>query len=109
MDKQLTVRVGLQDGNKVGISVVDNGVGISAGNLPRIFDHGFTTRRNGLGFGLHSSFRAAQELGGSLTVHSDGAGKGSAFTLELPLRRPRNPPANIQLANSDSTVDNGCQ
>lgn len=38
----------------------------------------------GHGFGLHSSALAAQELGGSLTVHSDGPGQGATFTLELP-------------------------
>jgi signal transduction histidine kinase len=66
------------------LSVTDNGVGIEAGNLCRVFSHGFTTRKNGHGFGLHSSANAAKELNGSLSVHSDGPGKGAVFTLELP-------------------------
>jgi signal transduction histidine kinase len=65
--------------------VIDNGVGISPENLTRIFNHGFTTRKKGHGFGLHSSVLTAKEMGGSLTVHSDGPGQGSSFTLELPL------------------------
>jgi PAS domain S-box-containing protein len=82
-DKQITVRVTNGDG-RVRISVMDNGVGIPPENLTRIFNHGFTTRKDGHGFGLHSGALAAKEMGGSLTVHSDGPGQGAAFTLELP-------------------------
>jgi signal transduction histidine kinase len=53
--------------------------------LSRIFNHGFTTRKTGHGFGLHSGALAARELGGSLSVHSDGPGRGAIFTLELPM------------------------
>jgi ligand-binding sensor domain-containing protein/signal transduction histidine kinase len=83
-DKRLTVRVANGDG-RIKISVADNGVGIAPENLTRIFNHGFTTRLNGHGFGLHGGALAARELGGSLTVHSDGLGKGATFTLELPM------------------------
>jgi C4-dicarboxylate-specific signal transduction histidine kinase len=70
--------------DKVRIVVHDNGMGIAPELLTRIFQYGFTTREEGHGFGLHSSALAAQELGGSLSVHSDGPGKGATFTLELP-------------------------
>jgi PAS domain S-box-containing protein len=83
-DKRVTLRVSHSDG-RIKIAVIDNGVGISAENLTRIFFHGFTTRKDGHGFGLHSGALAARELGGSLQVHSDGAGMGATFTLELPL------------------------
>jgi signal transduction histidine kinase len=82
-DKQLTVRVANGAG-RVKVSVIDNGIGISPENLTRIFSHGFTTRKDGHGFGLHSGALAAQEMGGSLTVHSEGLGRGATFTLELP-------------------------
>jgi signal transduction histidine kinase len=82
-DKRMTVRVASGDG-RIRISVIDNGVGIPAENLDRIFNHGFTTRKEGHGFGLHSGALAAREMGGSLTVHSDGPGQGAAFTLDLP-------------------------
>jgi two-component system, NtrC family, sensor kinase len=62
-------------------------VGITAENLTRIFAHGFTTRRRGHGFGLHSSALAARELGGRMTVSSEGPGRGAEFVLELPLKR----------------------
>jgi signal transduction histidine kinase len=80
----LTVRLDLPVPDRVRIEVQDNGMGISQEKLTRIFQYGFTTRPDGHGFGLHSSALAAQELGGSLTVHSDGPGKGATFTLELP-------------------------
>ena len=70
------------------IAVADNGEGIEAQNLTRVFSHGFTTRRNGHGFGLHSCVLAAQEMGGSLRVHSDGVGRGATFTLDIPLNAP---------------------
>ena len=81
--RRLTVRVAKSDG-RVRISVIDNGIGIPPENLTRIFNHGFTTRRGGHGFGLHGSALAAKEMGGSLTVESGGTGQGAAFTLELP-------------------------
>jgi signal transduction histidine kinase len=86
-DKRLTVRVANGDG-RVKISVIDNGIGISTDNLTRIFNHGFTTKKNGHGFGLHSGALAAMEMGGSLTARSDGLGHGAVFTLELPCPAP---------------------
>jgi PAS domain S-box-containing protein len=82
-DQRITVRIA-GDASRVRISVIDNGVGIPAENLTRIFSHGFTTKQDGHGFGLHSGALAAKELGGSLSVQSDGPGHGATFTLELP-------------------------
>jgi C4-dicarboxylate-specific signal transduction histidine kinase len=84
-DRQLSLSVKANGGDRVFISVADNGIGIAPENLIRIFSHGFTTKKNGHGFGLHSGFLAAKEMGGSLSVHSDGPGKGATFTLELPI------------------------
>jgi signal transduction histidine kinase len=72
------------------ISIRDNGVGIKPENLTRMFSHGFTTRKHGHGFGLHSGALAAKEMGGSLTAHSEGPGTGATFILELPLRQESN-------------------
>jgi PAS domain S-box-containing protein len=84
VDKRITLGLA-RDADRVRISVTDNGVGIAPGNLVRIFNHGFTTREEGHGFGLHGGALAAREMGGSLTVHSDGPGRGATFTLELPV------------------------
>jgi signal transduction histidine kinase len=67
------------------VSIRDNGCGISPENIERIFSRGFTTKTDGHGFGLHSCSSAAREMGGSLAVHSEGAGKGATFELRLPL------------------------
>jgi PAS domain S-box-containing protein len=83
--KQLTLSV-RPENELVCISVIDNGVGIPPENLTRIFTHGFTTHKNGHGFGLHSGALAAKELGGSLSGYSDGPGKGATFTLKIPCR-----------------------
>lgn len=83
-ERRLTITAQLQQGGRLGLTVADTGEGVAAGNLARIFAHGFTTRAEGHGFGLHSSALAATEMGGSLQVHSDGPGRGARFTLELP-------------------------
>ena len=83
-DKRLTL--GISNGNShVRITVTDNGIGIPAENLTRVFAHGFTTKKSGHGFGLHGSALAATEMNGSLGVSSDGPGQGATFILELQL------------------------
>lgn len=96
-DKRLTVTAAMKGQESVTIAVADNGIGIAPDHLTRIFQHGFTTKKDGHGFGLHSGALAARELGGSLTSQSGGVGKGATFILELPLRRspqPTNKPDN---------------
>ncbi len=73
-------------GGQIRIEVYDNGVGIAKRNLTRIFEHGFTTNKDGHGFGLHSAALAANDMNGSLSAHSDGHGKGAVFTIELPFK-----------------------
>jgi len=86
--KRLILRSDVRDeGHWLRIQIADNGMGIDPANLARIFNHGFTTKQNGHGFGLHSSARYAQQLGGSLTAYSDGPGQGATFTLELPVTK----------------------
>lgn len=84
-DRQLTMAVRLNSERAAEIIVRDNGVGIPAENLTRIFAHGFTTRKKGHGFGLHASALAARDMGGSLKAQSDGPGLGATFVLTLPL------------------------
>ena len=69
------------------ITIEDNGMGIPKENLTKIFGHGFTTKKNGHGFGLHSAANAAVELRGRLYAESEGPGRGARFVLELPLDR----------------------
>jgi PAS domain S-box-containing protein len=82
---RIIVRIQNNGGEFAKVSVEDNGIGIAPENLNRIFAHGFTTKKTGNGFGLHSSALAAAEMGGSVSVHSDGLETGATFTLKLPL------------------------
>jgi signal transduction histidine kinase len=84
--KQLTLRLRAIQPDRVRIEISDTGEGIAPENLTRIFSYGFTTRKAGHGFGLHSGALAAKEMGGSLTASSEGPGKGATFMLELPVR-----------------------
>ena len=85
--RRMTLRVDAgDDGRSLRIRVEDDGVGIAPENLARLFVHGFTTRKGGHGFGLHSCALAAKGMGGTLAAQSDGPGKGATFTLELPIQ-----------------------
>jgi len=86
-EKRITIRIHSTDAESAAITVTDNGIGIPPENLTRIFSHGFTTRKDGHGFGLHSAALAAQQMGGCLSAHSDGPGRGATFSIELPLAR----------------------
>jgi signal transduction histidine kinase len=83
---QITLRITKSGNAAVQLQVTDNGEGIAPENLIRIFSHGFTTRQDGHGFGLHSCALATKGMGGILTAHSEGAGSGATFTLRLPIR-----------------------
>ncbi len=85
---RLTLRIGNASPTHGFLEVSDNGVGIEADSLTRIFSLGFTTKRDGHGFGLHSGANAAREMGGSLKVSSAGPGQGATFRIELPFAPP---------------------
>jgi C4-dicarboxylate-specific signal transduction histidine kinase len=88
-DRRLTIGVAANGHNCIKIVFADNGAGIAPENLTKIFSHGFTTKAKGHGFGLHSAALSAQGMGGSLAAHSQGAGQGATFTLELPMAQPK--------------------
>jgi signal transduction histidine kinase len=87
--QQITLRVALVARTSLRITVRDKGEGIPAENLARIFEHGFTSRKTGHGFGLRSCALAARQMGGTLTARSNGPGLGATFTLELPINGGR--------------------
>ena len=84
-DRRISITVRKGAGGYIETVFADTGAGIAEENLTRIFSHGFTTRAQGHGFGLHSAALAAQQMAGCLSARSDGPGKGATFTLELPL------------------------
>ncbi|HEV2973055.1 MAG TPA: ATP-binding protein [Pirellulales bacterium] len=90
-EHRLDISTRLVDEDRLQIVLTDTGVGIPPENLLRIFSHGFTTKKTGHGFGLHSCANAAKEMGGSLQAESDGPGTGATFTLELPFQPAEEP------------------
>lgn len=84
-DRRVTLRARAAGEDRVSLEVIDNGIGILPENTAKIFADGFTTDKNSRGIGLHYAALAAKEMGCSLTVHSDGPGRGATFSLELPL------------------------
>jgi len=91
----IRVRIRRQREGRVSLAVEDNGPGLPPENLTRIFGHGFTTKADGHGFGLHSCALAAGRMGGSLRAESDGPGCGATFTLELPLKSAEDVRKNV--------------
>ena len=89
-DPRMTIRAAIDPDApaNVRIAVIDSGIGIKAENLADVLKHGFTTRNDGHGFGLHHSAIAAHNLKGTLSVASDGHGCGATFTLILPQTAP---------------------
>jgi signal transduction histidine kinase len=98
--RKVTVRLTTRGEQHFFIEVEDTGKGIPAENLTRIFNHGFTTRRDGHGFGLHGSALAAGEMGGTLVAHSAGPDQGARFVLDLPVRPPRRTPDPLATTSS---------
>ncbi len=64
--------------------IKDNAMGILKENFNKIFTHGFTTKDDGHGFGLHNSANNAKQLGGDISLISEGVGKGATFILKIP-------------------------
>lgn len=83
--RKLTISVRRAGTERFAIEIKDSGVGISEENLAKLFQHGFTTRSDGHGFGLHASAIAAKQMDGSLSAVSAGLGTGATFSVELPI------------------------
>ncbi len=88
------------------IRVSDDGIGIAAEMLPRIFepftqlDGSLTRQHSGLGLGLTLVRRLVELHGGSVRAESPGLGRGSTFTLEL----PRIPPPAVAAAEREAAA-----
>lgn len=67
-------------GDKVRVTVADNGPGIEAGALERIFEPFYTTKTDGTGLGLYITKQLVEKNGGTISVES-AAGKGTTFVL----------------------------
>jgi signal transduction histidine kinase len=80
-----TLRISIQNENgSIFIRIKDAGCGIAGENLNKIFSYGFTTKKDGHGFGLHSSVNYMKEMGGEMWAESEGVGRGAQFVLKFP-------------------------
>ena len=116
---------GEREGAEVAVRVRDTGIGISADLLPHVFDlfaqadHSLARSQGGLGVGLTLVRRLLEMMGGSVTAHSEGPGKGSEFVVRLPalpkasLAEPEAPvketpssnrPVRVLVVEDDETV-----
>lgn len=68
----------------VSVKIADQGHGVAPEHLSQIFNHGFTTKEDGHGFGLNFCAKAMNEMQGSLEVHSEGIDRGAVFVLHFP-------------------------
>jgi signal transduction histidine kinase len=91
-EKVLVVTTRREGGDAVAIDVADNGKGIAEDVLPRIFDPFFTTKDvgKGTGLGLSIAYKIVSQHGGRIDVKSQ-PGKGSVFTVVLPVHPPAEP------------------
>ena len=82
-----------REGREVTVSVADRGIGLSPDQFARIFepftqlDTSLERSRGGLGIGLSLAKQIVEMHGGVIDVDSAGPGKGSRFTIRLPLQR----------------------
>jgi C4-dicarboxylate-specific signal transduction histidine kinase len=83
--RELTVRLRALPPGSYAIDVEDTGIGISTEAMKRLFEFGFTTKKDGHGFGLHASAILAKEMGGELSARSEGVNRGACFTVRLPV------------------------
>ncbi len=82
--KAITIEVGtINKKQELQIQILDNGIGISAADLPRVFKEHFTTKKDGLGLGLLSVARTVGNHGGTIEVESD-EGTYTLFVIKLP-------------------------
>jgi signal transduction histidine kinase len=82
--RRLMIRSRTQDEDQISISVTDNGIGVSAENMSRLFEPFFTTRSQGIGMGLAISRSIIEAHGGRLWADST-VDQGSVFQFTLPV------------------------
>jgi C4-dicarboxylate-specific signal transduction histidine kinase len=89
-NRRLLIRSRVQEDDQVCISVEDSGIGVSAENMPRLFEPFFTTRSQGIGMGLAISRSIIEGHGGRLWAESV-VDQGSVFQFTLPRGDGPNP------------------
>lgn len=87
----LTIAADNSTGGFIRLIISDNGAGIEDKEIKKLFSFGYTTKKTGHGFGLHTCANFMKEMGGKISVSSGGIGKGTAFSILFPVieKNPR--------------------
>lgn len=104
--RMVRIQVRATAGDHVRFTVEDQGVGIAAENLTRIFQGGFTTKQasKGQGLGLHGCANSVAEMGGRMWAESDGEGRGARFHVEIPRLTQSDPVCDLEPVTSGATA-----
>ena len=91
--ENIVLGAGLESDEALAISIIDDGIGIPAEDLPHVFDRFYRTDQSrsrgigGTGLGLAIAQAIVEAHGGTVAVVSDGPGQGATITIRLPLNR----------------------
>ncbi|MEX0845380.1 MAG: two-component regulator propeller domain-containing protein [Balneolaceae bacterium] len=85
-EKRISIKLHQQN-DEVILQITDNGTGIRNEDLDKIFNHGFTTKKDGHGFGLHSSANYMSEMKGRIKVKNQENEQGVSFILSFPIHK----------------------
>jgi C4-dicarboxylate-specific signal transduction histidine kinase len=86
-DKRINIRANRKDGDTVCCMIEDNGPGIDAEYLPRLFDGLFTTKETGMGLGLPIARSIIEAHEGSIRADNESGLGGARFIIELPVEK----------------------
>ena len=83
-EKKIIVNIKMNNSD-ISVEIKDTGIGIAPEDIPHLFEYGFKKRKGGHGYGLHHSALVANELGGRLSVRSEGLSEGASFIIVIPV------------------------
>ncbi len=106
-DKILTIELQLKTENEIIFTIADTGPGISESHKNNIFNFGFTTKKDGFGFGLHTVANDIKLLGGTISFKNKSGDQGCIFQLNMPEKAPNNPVQNEKRNYDDTRSKNG--
>ena len=105
---RVVVEAGVENPGWLAIAIIDNGIGIQPADLPHVFDRFYRTDRSrsrgigGTGLGLAITRTIVLAHGGTVSVASDGPGRGATVTVRLPLNQRMHPRSSLNSASATS-------
>lgn len=94
--RRLEIRTLLAPDGHIHLHVADSGPGIDEAHVAHLFQYGFTTKKEGHGFGLHYSARLVEQMNGIISVKNGAPDMGAIFTVSIPVVRDHSQPTTTQ-------------